>query len=84
MQDLQQAISCISPYGFLAIMTRFYPLEDEKPCEKKFSKWYYKRDPTHIAFYTSKTFQWLTKKFGLSIILDNGFDFALFKKSLSK
>ena len=84
MDDIKKAVNSISPSGFLAVMTRFYPLEQNKPCKKSFTEWYYQRDPTHIAFYTSKTFQWLTKKFGLSIILDNGFDFALFKKSLSK
>ena len=81
MQDIQQAISCISPYGFLAIMTHFYPLEDEKPCEKKFSKWYYKRDPTHIAFYSSKSFQWVAEKIGFQIILNNQFDFILLQKA---
>lgn len=84
MDDIKKAVNSVSPSGFLAVMTRFYPLEQNKPSKKSFSAWYYQRDPTHIAFYTSKTFEWLTKKFGLSIILDNGFDFALFKKSLSK
>ena len=84
MDDIKKALNYVSPSGFLAVMTRFYPLEKNKPSKKLFSAWYYQRDPTHIAFYTSKTFEWLNKKFGLSIILDNGFDFALFKKSLSK
>jgi len=84
MDDIKKAVNSVSPSGFLAVMTRFYPLEQNKPSKKSFSAWYYQRDPTHIAFYTSKTFEWLTKKFGLSIILDNGFDFALLKKSLSK
>ena len=83
MDDIKKAVNYVSPSGFLAVMTRFYPLEKDNP-SKKFSAWYYQRDPTHIAFYTSKTFEWLTRNFGLSIILDNGFDFALFKKSLSK
>ena len=81
MQDIQQAISCISTHGFLAIMTHFYPLEDEKPCEKKFSKWYYKRDPTHIAFYSSKSFQWIAERIGFQIILNNQFDFILLQKA---
>ena len=84
MDDIKKALNYVSPSGFLAVMTRFYPLEKDKPSINLFSAWYYQRDPTHIAFYTSKTFEWLNKKFGLSIILDNGFDFALFKKSLSK
>ena len=31
-----------------------------------FSKWYYKNDPTHVFFYTKKTFEWIQKKFGFS------------------
>ena len=81
MQDIQQATACISPCGFLAVMTHFYPLEDGKPCEKKFSKWYYKRDPTHIAFYSSKSFQWIAERIGFQIILNNQFDFILLQKA---
>ena len=45
-----------------------------------FSKWYYKNDPTHVFFYTKKTFEWIQEKFEFSnlfiekrlIILTNG------------
>tara|TARA_Y100001936_G_scaffold128838_1_gene125964 strand:+ start:3877 stop:4533 length:657 start_codon:yes stop_codon:yes gene_type:complete len=82
--DIKIALNSISPSGVLAVMTRFYPLKQNKPCKKSFSEWYYQRDPTHIAFYTSKTFKWMSKNFSLSILLDNEFDFVLFKKSLAK
>lgn len=81
MRDIQLATNCVSPSGFLAVMTRFYPLENGNPCENKFSKWYYKRDPTHIAFYSSKTFQWIAEKMGFEFILNNQFDFVLLQKS---
>jgi len=58
-------------------MTRFYPLKKEIPCEENFSKWYYKRDPTHIAFYTSKTFKWLAREMDFKIIYNDQFDFVL-------
>lgn len=82
MQDIQQAAACVAPSGFLAVMTRFYPLENGKPCEINFSKWYYQRDPTHIAFYTSESFQWIADKMGFQIILNNQFDFVLLKRIL--
>lgn len=31
-----------------------------------FSKWYYKNDPTHVFFYTQKTFEWIKKEYGFS------------------
>ena len=67
-QDIQWAINYVAPSGFLAVMTRFYPLENGKPSKGKFSKWYYKRDPTHIVFYSSKTFNWIAEKMGFKII----------------
>ncbi len=83
MQDIQQAANCVAPAGFLAVMTRFYPLENGKPCGRSFSEWYYKRDPTHIAFYSTNPFQWIAEKLGFQIILNNQFDFVLLQKSLS-
>jgi len=77
IKDIQQAASCVSPSGFLAVMTRFYPMGKEIPCGKSFSEWYYKRDPTHIVFYTSKTFEWLAQEMRFKIIYDNQFDFVL-------
>ena len=78
-QDIQEVANCVTPSGFLAVMTRFYPLIKENSDE--FAKWYYQRDPTHIAFYTSKTFQWIAQDMGFQVVLDNKFDFVLLKKS---
>lgn len=41
--------------GVLGIMTRF--LDDEQ----KFSDWWYRRDPTHVAFYQPETFHWISR-----------------------
>ena len=67
------------PEGILAIMTRFYPAED-----KNFADWYYKRDPTHIIFYCPTTFQWIAESRGFKLIFNNGNDFVVLKKILSK
>lgn len=42
--------------GLLAIMTKCYPPASE------FSNWYYKRDPTHISFFSQHTFKWLAEQ----------------------
>jgi hypothetical protein len=37
--------------GFLGIMTSFLPAKDA------FEGWYYRRDPTHVVFYSNKSFE---------------------------
>ncbi|OGW79906.1 MAG: hypothetical protein A2Z83_09700 [Omnitrophica bacterium GWA2_52_8] len=44
--------------GWLAIMTQI--LETAL----NFETWYYRKDPTHIAFYRPETFDWIAKKYG--------------------
>ena len=79
-QDINWVTNYLAPSGFLAVMTRFYPLENGKPSEEKFSEWYYKRDPTHIVFYSSKSFHWIAGKMGFQIILNNQFNFVLLQR----
>jgi len=47
--------------GILAVMTQLIP--DDKP----FSEWWYHKDPTHIAFYSKRTFCWIAEWMGLRI-----------------
>jgi len=49
--------------GILAIMTLFHPNNEEK-----FKKWWYRRDPTHISFYTPRTFRYLANKFHMDVL----------------
>lgn len=83
MQDIQRAANCVSATGFLAVMTRFYPLAEGGACENDFSKWYYQRDPTHIVFYTSKTFTWIAEKLGFKIVYNDSFDFVILQNFLT-
>lgn len=36
--------------------------------EIEFSKWFYKEDETHVAFYSPKTFDWICERFNFRII----------------
>ncbi|MFQ5560421.1 MAG: class I SAM-dependent methyltransferase [Nitrospinota bacterium] len=47
---------CLKEGGRLALMTRRPPDE-----EQAFSDWFYKNDPTHVCFFSQKTFTWLSK-----------------------
>lgn len=51
------------PGGWIGIMTDI--LEDRDG----FADWYYHRDPTHVAFYTSRTFRWISEWLGLEVEL---------------
>ncbi len=54
----------LNPHGILAIMTLFHADDSEH-----FKTWWYRRDPTHISFYSPKTFQVLASILGLKVLL---------------
>lgn len=54
-------LQLLKPNGLLAVMTKCYPVAAE------FSDWYYKRDPTHVSFFSPQTFQWLANKHQLQV-----------------
>ncbi len=56
LEEVKRLWNCLKSRGVLGIMTAFRPDE--------FEDWYYKRDLTHIIFFTPKTFEWLAKYLG--------------------
>lgn len=59
--------------GILAIMTVFHPQDDEKFC-----KWYYRRDKTHISFYTPKTMEYIAQILDLELRYIDGKRYCTF------
>ena len=57
----QQMIALLKPAGVLAIMTN---LQDD---DAAFAHWYYRRDPTHVAFYREETLAYIAHHHGLGI-----------------
>ncbi|MBE0450333.1 MAG: methyltransferase domain-containing protein [Clostridia bacterium] len=49
--------------GILAVMTQFHPKDDVK-----FAGWHYRRDPSHISFYTPETIRWIADLVGLEVV----------------
>jgi len=45
---------------------KLYLMTDMYDESIEFSSWYYKNDPTHVFFYTKKTFEWIQKRFDFS------------------
>lgn len=66
LEVLQQLEALLAEGGVLAVTTLFHTTTDN------FSKWWYRRDSTHICFFSPRTFAWLDGKFGLKVeFIDN-------------
>lgn len=48
----------LRPGAVAGLMTRFYPDDDS------FADWWYRRDPTHVCFYTESTMRWIGDRHG--------------------
>ena len=59
-RELKRLQQLLRPGGYLAIMTHLYEPGTD------FTHWYYRRDPTHIVFYSAVTFTRLGQTFGFS------------------
>jgi len=71
----KELVGYLDDHGYLAIQTQFHPNEKEK-----FNKWYYHLDPTHVVFFTIKTFVTLCSLYGCHIVADNGKNIVIIKK----
>ncbi|GJL79558.1 MAG: hypothetical protein NPINA01_25470 [Nitrospinaceae bacterium] len=76
-KEIRSLIPLLNPGGYLAVMTRLVPKKNNPPSLESFDNWYYKRDPTHIAFYSSETFAWMAHTFGMQIVFNNEKDFVV-------
>ncbi|NCT08475.1 MAG: class I SAM-dependent methyltransferase [Flavobacteriia bacterium] len=60
-QEIEKLLRLLKTDGRLLIMThQFDRLID-------FPNWYYRKDPTHVFIFTSKTFQFIAEKYHLTI-----------------
>jgi hypothetical protein len=55
----------LRPGGHFGVMTKFRPPID------KFKSWHYRRDDTHVAFYSESTFRWLARRWNAELELYN-------------
>ena len=63
--------------GYLALQTQFHSNDREE-----FKKWYYHQDPTHIVFFTAKTFEVLCRLYDCKFIADNGKNMVMIQKKV--
>lgn len=65
----------LRPGGIIAIMTLFHSND-----YRQFLTWWYKRDTTHITFFTPKTIRTMAEKCGFDVIKEDGKRIAVLKK----
>ncbi|HEY9207201.1 MAG TPA: class I SAM-dependent methyltransferase [Candidatus Methanoperedens sp.] len=72
--QIYNIISLLNPGGFVAVMTSFHDSIGD------FEDWWYITDPTHVCFFGLKTFDWISKKFGLMMVYTNRNNFIILRK----
>lgn len=55
-ETLDRLWALVRPGGRLGILTQFLPSSAD------FDRWSYKNDPTHLAFFSRETFEWLAAR----------------------
>jgi len=72
---LKTLVNSLNDKGYIVLMTQFPPSDDEE-----FLKWWYRRDITHISFFTPQSFEVMADEMGLKLlnVIDN--NIVLFQK----
>jgi len=72
MLEWKKMVDLVKPNGFIAIMTQF--------AKEDLGNWWYLRDQTHYHFYQQRTFDYIAKTLGLSVVLNDGKTKVVFQK----
>ena len=73
--EMEKLWALLKPGGYLAIMTK------QVTDRESFGLWHYKNDPTHISFFSNRSFQYLGNKWD-SAPAFIGADVIIFRKPL--
>lgn len=60
---LHDLVKLLNPNGVISLMTLFHTNKQED-----FLKWWYRRDPTHITFFTPKSIEIMASECGLKVL----------------
>jgi 2-polyprenyl-3-methyl-5-hydroxy-6-metoxy-1,4-benzoquinol methylase len=75
LEVLELLVEHLNENTYLVLMTKFPPKED-----KEFLAWWYRRDPTHISFFTPKSFEIMAEKVGLKVLKIINENIVVFQK----
>lgn len=73
-RELERLWACLKRGGVLGIMTK------RVIDREAFSRWHYKNDSTHVAFFSTETFTWLAERWGAELTIA-GNDVVLLEKA---
>jgi len=76
LETLEFLVAHLNSNGYIVLMTKFPPKED-----KAFLDWWYRRDPTHISFFTPKSFEVMAEKVGLKVLKTINENIVVFQKN---
>jgi len=65
----------LNPNGYMVLMTKFPPKDDQE-----FLDWWYRRDPTHISFFTPKSFEVVAEEVGVTVVKTLDENIVVFQK----
>ena len=63
LEIVEMLVNHLNAEGYLIVMTKFPPKED-----RLFLDWWYRRDPTHISFFTPESFEVMAESVGLKVL----------------
>jgi SAM-dependent methyltransferase len=66
VETLETLYNCLNPNGIISIMTLYHPQDADT-----FQEWWYRRDITHISFYSHTTIKYLANLFNMEILFLN-------------
>lgn len=72
-ESISKCLSHLKSEGYIGIMSTWW---DETI---DFKNWYYRRDVTHVVFYTMRTLNYIAGNFGLKLI-ESGKNWVVFQK----
>ena len=75
IEILEMLAEHLNERGYVALMTKFPPKDDQA-----FLDWWYRRDPTHISFFTPKSFELMAEKVGLKVLKTINENIVVFQK----
>lgn len=79
LETLKKLSGVLAKGGVLSIMTSVPPIEDDE-----FLKWHYRREKTHISFFTLEALEVLAGACGLEIRYHDKKRITVFKKKMKK
>lgn len=75
LETLRLLHNLLNENGILAVTTMFHPETDEQ-----FQNWWYRRDRTHISFYTPLTLRYIAADLGFEIVITDNKKTCVFRK----